>query len=209
MSDNPQPTYTPTYEELKDVFDIAKGELDKITKIVREHEEDLHSYSGDDISRRVAGILRHYQSIAEQQVSKQKTLRDDLLVWFRAMAMNLEMTGNAGTHAEKGARLRGAIDLTESVIGKLRDMTFDLQWSHSWPDFFRSDFPVREYMNRAHRAEAEKEAAEQRAVLFTRAMARLPEGAQADIQKIINELRAEDKALKGNGHREDAGDWPL
>jgi hypothetical protein len=61
------------------------------------------------------------------------------------------MTGNAGTHAEKNARLRGAIELLESAVEKLRHQHLeDLFSIYHWPDVFRSDYPTRSLMERIH-----------------------------------------------------------
>jgi hypothetical protein len=61
------------------------------------------------------------------------------------------MTGDPATHAEKNARLRGAIELLETAIEKLRyqnlESLFDI---YRWPDLFRSEWPTRRLMERIH-----------------------------------------------------------
>lgn len=86
-----------------------------------------------------------------------KAFRDDCVNWLRAISMIVESVGNASTHGEKAARCRGAVELVESAIEKLRRRNFDSP--HSWQfwmdDCFRSDYPTREYVRRIHELEAE------------------------------------------------------
>lgn len=86
-----------------------------------------------------------------------KAFRDDCINWLRAVSMIVESVGNASTHGEKAARCRGAVELVESAIDKLRRRNFD--GPHSWQfwmdDCFRSDYPTREFMRRIHELEDE------------------------------------------------------
>ena len=140
-----------------ETLDQGLEQLKKIEAIVdAESQEMNHWYATKDLPARVADVIRHHKDMAVNQMTGAQSFRDDVVVWLRALAMNLEMTGNAGTHAEKAARLRGALELIESLIGKLHQLRFDFQWSH-WQtqDLFKSDYPTRHYLERIHELERE------------------------------------------------------
>lgn len=138
-----------TTETLADVV----RKIDDI--VIRYEQQNRVGYAGD-LDWRVDQMIRHYQNIATNQLAGVKATRDDMLVWLRALAMVAEMAGNAGTHAEKNARLRGMVELIEAAIQKLREQEFNFQWS-TWhmPDIFRSDYPVVQYIRRIHELEAQ------------------------------------------------------
>jgi hypothetical protein len=70
----------------------------------------------------------------------------------------LEMVGNGYTHQEKGARLRGMIELLEGNIEKLQNAQLDFTRTYwHWEDAFKSDFPTRELVRRIHELESEVE----------------------------------------------------
>lgn len=134
--------------------------LQKIEAVVKSYEQENHSSLSDSLDRRVDRVIRHYQNIATSQLTGSKKFRDEMLTYLRALAMILETVGNAGTHAEKAARLRGVVELLESTIQKLWEVEFDFQWAH-WrePDVFRSDYPVVTYIRRIRELEHELERA--------------------------------------------------
>ena len=132
--------------------------LRKIDDIVIKYEqEDRHTYA-TALPERVEYLIRRYRDLATNQLSGVKAARDDMLVYLRALAMIVEMAGNANTHNEKNARLRGCIELIETTIQKLREQEFNFQFS-TWhmPDVFRSDYPTIEYIRRIHQLEEELE----------------------------------------------------
>ncbi len=123
----------------------------KIDDIVRKYEqEDRHSYA-TGLDERVEYIIRRYRDLATNQLAGIKAVRDDMLVWLRAMAMIVEMAGNAATHAEKNARLRGCVEMIETTLQKLSEQEFNFQSSYfHMPDLFRSDYPTLEYVRRIY-----------------------------------------------------------
>lgn len=91
-----------------------------------------------------------------QSPNAHKRFRDDMHAYFRALIIVLDMTGNASTHAEKNARLRGAIELLERMVEQLRGRDLEIIFSHyRWADAFASDFPTRRMMDRIHELESE------------------------------------------------------
>ena len=157
-----------TYEELEELAADRRKEIDKyqlrlerIKTIVDAHKDERHDNDYGTLDERLERTLNRYRDVAMQHTAGAKSFRDDVLIWLRAMSMIVEQAGNAGTHKEKDARLRGVVEHVESVIAKLREMEFDFarRWWHGYPDTFRSDYPVREFMERAHKAEAQAKGA--------------------------------------------------
>lgn len=135
-----------------------QAELAKVQAVVQEHEKERRIGYGASLDKRISAIIRGYQDTAARGLSGAKSARDNMLTWLRAMALIAEMTENAGTHSEKNARLRGMIEMCETAIKRLSQMEFDFSKSWwDWNDVFRSDYPVRHYMQRAHEAEREAE----------------------------------------------------
>jgi len=138
--------------------------LAEIENIIRDHNKKQSFTQGFGTpAERVRAICREYEDKAVRALSDVKQVRDDMLTFFRALALVLNMTGNAGTHAEKAARLRGAIELLESAIEKLRTQNFeDLFSVYRWPDLFRSDWPTRRLMEKIYDLEARNKELEER-----------------------------------------------
>lgn len=136
--------------------DIA-GQLAEVDEMVRQHQTKQNFHQGfGSTAERAKSVLREYEDKATSALSDVKAFRDDMLTYFRALVLILTMTGEAATHAEKAARLRGAIELLESAIEQLRKKDLDLLFSMwRWPDLFRSDWPTRRLMERIHDLERE------------------------------------------------------
>lgn len=122
--------------------------------------ERYHIWSNDsyfpDIIKRFA---READRIVIGSEAAYKRMVGDTLNYFRALVIVTEMVANAGTHAEKAARLRGLVETLESGISRLQDEQFkiiDHYWSVS-PDLFKSDYPVREYKRRMYELEQKLE----------------------------------------------------
>lgn len=128
-----------------------------IADIIKDHSERLRCYHCGSDEEKIAHIIRDYHDHATEAIGKVKAFRDDLQTWLRAIALVLEMTGNASTHAEKNARLRGALELLESAIGKLRDheIEFSMSYRFNAHDVFRSDYPTRHFLERIRELEHE------------------------------------------------------
>jgi len=138
-----------------------EGVPEEINKYIREHEQEVcKGYVMGGAPARLRTVIQHYRGIATNALSSCERFRDDLHAWLRGMVICLEMTGNAGTHAEKGARLRGAIEIAEATIQKVIDNRFDFDSPYwRWKDTFRSDFPTRELLEQKHNLQRELEEA--------------------------------------------------
>lgn len=125
--------------------------------VIKEHAERLRCYHCGTPEEKVAHIISDYHDTAVRAMSDVKEFRDDLQVYLRAIALVLDMTANASTHREKNARLRGACELLESAIGKLRESTFEFTLGRHGlsADIFRSDYPTRHLVDRIHELEDE------------------------------------------------------
>lgn len=130
----------------------ALTQLDEIQKLILEHQSKQNYSQGfGSPAEKVKTILREYEDKTVRAFNGAVRVRDDMLSFFRALALVLTMTGEAATHAEKNARLRGAIELLESAIEKLRHQSFEQLFDvYRFPDLFRSDWPTRRLMERIH-----------------------------------------------------------
>lgn len=123
-----------------------------------EHSEHLERvYYAMDFAQQVLAALRDHQRTAENALSKSKAFREEVIIWMRALALIADSIGNAGTHAEKNARIRGLCDLIESAVGKLKDFEFDYGYYTDWSSIFRSDFPVKYYVGKHREAQTKIE----------------------------------------------------
>lgn len=114
------------------------------------------SWHGKPLVYRIQEVVNHYTRTAAMALSREKAFRDDMLTWLRAMSINVDMVGNAGTHQEKAARLRGLSEVIESVIHKIQN--WKVEFGYKWydrDDIFKSDYPVREFVQRIHELERE------------------------------------------------------
>lgn len=133
---------------------------DKLDALLDQHEKALRiHYMLNEEPRpdqRVETILRHHKSEATGALARAKLVRDDILVYFKALELTLSATEQASTHAEKNARLRGVIELLQQGVEKLRQTDFT-ENTRSWfyDDVFRTDNPTRRYVERIHELEDE------------------------------------------------------
>ena len=133
------------------------SELAEVWAYVRSHERKQHvGHGGLSAAEDVRAVLREYEDKATRALSDVKRFRDDMVTFFRALALCLEMVGSAQTHGEKNARLRGAIELLESHLESLRRSDIDFLFSHfRWRDVFSADWPTRRLLDRIHELERE------------------------------------------------------
>lgn len=142
-----------------------RNQFTEIGRMVNEFEKtagDHHYYGGDGLAKRLHRLISHYNMTAANALATTKSFRDDMLTWLRAMSLVGEMAGNAGTHAEKNARLRGMVELIESAIQKIQNQRMEFNyrwWNHE--DIFKSDYPVRQFVDRIHELERENESLKQ------------------------------------------------
>lgn len=132
-------------------------QLAEVENLIRAHQQKTNYHQGfGTAAERVKTVLRTYEDKAIGALRDTKQFRDDMLTYFRALVIVLEMTGQAATHAEKGARLRGAVELLEQMIERLRRTDFEIVFSHfRWNDAFASDWPTRRLLERVHELERE------------------------------------------------------
>ncbi len=131
---------------------------EQIRKTIDSHEDQQHFKYCGPLPERLKEVLAWYHNRTVQTIDGVRQFRDDLLIYFRALSLTLEMTGNASTHREKAARLRGAIEVIEHACEKLRREQFEFHhfW-RGWPDIFHSDYPQKEYLDRIHGLEQQVE----------------------------------------------------
>lgn len=144
----------PTVEVAKQSADHEM--IEKLLAIILEHETKFSIRWCGTPEERLRRILQQYNTVSTQALCGAKSFRDDVIVDLRAIAMIMQMIGDAGTHKEKAARLRGCIELIERQLHSLREteFNFDRQWFQH-EDVFRSDFPTRQLMERIHSLEDE------------------------------------------------------
>lgn len=132
-------------------------QLAEVEELIKSHQEKTNHYQHfGSAAERVKAVLRQYEDKAVSALRDTKQFRDDMLTYFRALCIVLEMTGQAATHAEKNARLRGATELLEQMADRLRRTDLEIVFSHFyWRDAFASDWPTRRLMERIHELENE------------------------------------------------------
>ena len=115
-------------------------------------------YAGDTLAERTQRVIDVYESAASKSLSCVKQFQEELLIELRAFSMVAESIGDAGTHAEKAARLRGLVGIIETAYRRVSDFNFDLR-SHgwNWAVLFRSDYPSRRYAQKIADLEREIE----------------------------------------------------
>lgn len=129
--------------------------FDLINQLSSEQDTIKTHFSGS-FADKLRYVLDHYRDLATRQLRRTKEFRDDMLTWLRAMAIVVESAGNASTHREKAARIRGAIEIIEGAVSTLRKQEFEIGHGSYFPfdDIFRSDYPTRELLARIQELEA-------------------------------------------------------
>jgi hypothetical protein len=134
---------------------IYREMLAEIEKCIASHEATQSVvYHGSRVER-IKHLLGNYRQAAAAANQNLLDFKQDVQTWMRAIALLVDSAANAATHTEKNARLRGVVDLVESAIQRLRDNF--RHFSDSWwqnPDIFRSDYPVKRYVERIRELEA-------------------------------------------------------
>lgn len=127
-------------------------------EVIKRHTAQTRVYGHETtLQGKLEHVLREYETTAINALSMAKSFRDALLVDFRAVSMVLTMVSNAATHKEKDSRLRGCMELIESVIGRLQKEEFDVAVCNrpQFHDPFVSDFPSRKFIERIRQLEDE------------------------------------------------------
>lgn len=139
---------------------IQEGERTARVELIEMLEgvsKDLGWKQTGPVQERVMHLIGHYRKTAVDAVTGAKAFRDDVLPWFKAMELVLATVGNAETHREKNARLRGAVELLQNAVEYLRRQEFDFaRRGFDLPfESFRSDLPTREFLGRIRELERE------------------------------------------------------
>lgn len=134
---------------------LTERAIDKkvIEDLLRPYEERMNVYRGYDLPDKLQSVLRDLEDKAAQAVSGVKQFNEDMSVYLRAMIIVLDTAGSAPTHREKEARLRGAIEIIEGLLERLRQERCEFFHDFRWQDYFRSDYPTRVYINRIRELE--------------------------------------------------------
>jgi hypothetical protein len=118
--------------------EISREEaLGPILEAIAAAEEKQHSRAHGPAVDRLKHVLEDSEQAVQRRKHGQEQFAEDLLVQFRALVLVLQSVGNADTHSEKRSRLRGAIELLETNITKLRECKWE--WEHL--DYARGDWP--------------------------------------------------------------------
>lgn len=133
--------------------------LQAIEQIVAEHEKLLNYSCAMSLPDQIKYLIQHYKDDTVKAVSQIKAMRDEILVYLRAISFALEAEFNGGTHAERNARLRGALQVIQETAKRLQDESFtyilDREWT--WRDLFHSNLEARDLMNRIYQLEKERD----------------------------------------------------
>ncbi|MBD2437388.1 hypothetical protein [Nostoc sp. FACHB-110] len=134
------------------------NQIPSLLKLIDKHQPD-YSFERPHIlnlSWSVQTAIDGYRNSETRALSKLKSFKEDVLTYLRAIALMATIVGNAATHAEKAARLRGLIELIESSIQTIRNEQEKFIFNH-WdkPDLFKSDYPLRRYIERIRELEVE------------------------------------------------------
>lgn len=145
--DRPVMTYLGGEKEwaaLKDQVEVGEGEASTY-------------YPSMSIMKRLLQLLTRRKNNEMTAIAQLKAFREDVMVWMRAVEMSVSAALDGGTHREKDARLRGAVSVIESAVGKIRNAQ-NKEYSGWWrevPNVFQSDFPTRHLLDRIHELEGE------------------------------------------------------
>jgi hypothetical protein len=148
----------PTKEQQE--IDYKVEQYDKLRRWYEDYvkEHGMAREYPDDLLNHIAGVIRKNNDNAARILSGIKDFATDMVIYLRAVSLTAESAARGGTHRQKAARLDVVLEAIESAIDKIRKHSFDFHDHFYWqyyPDVFRSEYPVREFMDRAHNAEAE------------------------------------------------------
>ncbi len=143
MTENPTPL---AEEQLNSIKEMLKSE---------QHRDRFH-HSAELVSELVHRVLEHKREMVTSTVARSREFQQDVLTFLRAFELMLETVAGASTHGEKAARLRGLMELVGTAARKVREKQFSetQMWSYALSDdVFRSDYPVRHFIDKSREAE--------------------------------------------------------
>lgn len=94
--------------------------IDAINAIIKTHETSLHWHNCGDEANKINGIIEHYQRRAAEGIAGRKEIVEDTVSFIKAIQLVVETIGNSGTHVEKAARVRGCVELLNTILTRLR-----------------------------------------------------------------------------------------
>ena len=131
--------------------DEVKQQYGEALELLRKHQlkQAIFRHS-DTLAQRIGAVMEEYHQTATNALQAAKEFRDRMIIDLRAMSIVLTMVGNASTHKEKDARLRGTLEIVESAISRLERERFDIDCCNHphFDDVFRSDYPTRHFVDR-------------------------------------------------------------
>ena len=119
-------------------------------EVVQEAERSQRAGHTGDTPQKLRGVLEDYRRWTRENIHRLKCFRDDVVVYLRAVGLIVDSIGNAGTHKEKNARIRGLIEHVEDAIQKLHNERADFEYPYCnrFPDLFRSDYSTRYFYDK-------------------------------------------------------------
>jgi hypothetical protein len=146
---------------------MTEAEMQAMSTEVSDALKLLKDYQGkqgifhhtDTLRERIESVMSEFENRTANALQAAKEFRDRMVIDLRALSMVVTMAGNASTHREKDARLRGASELLEGAIDRLQREQFDLAVLRGpfFDSVFKSDFPTRHMVERIHELEREVE----------------------------------------------------
>lgn len=136
---------------------LAEETLLDVQAELQRLSNERYTRSYGDIIQQINELLAKSERDGRDAIRVTKALVERMIAFLRGMEIVVMSVGDAGTHREKDARLRGLSDVIQRAINACTEFHFDFGVTNYRyvPDLFKSDFPVREHMQRIHDLEAE------------------------------------------------------
>jgi hypothetical protein len=102
----------------------------ELAALIDRAEATQHTFRGGTHIERLKAVLQQYERKAADAIANVRRFRDGLTVELRALAICLEATLAACTHAEKNARLRGFLELVSATARRIAEQSIDFGWEN-------------------------------------------------------------------------------
>jgi len=126
-----------------------KNMLDVLSKYIPNFHRESKT---NELNYLIWKALRDMDDRRQEAAAELHRFQGDVGNYLRAIALVAASIGDAQTHKEKNARIRGLVAQIESAIKAVNsgyEYLIDNNWTDR-PDLFRSDYPVRQYLERAN-----------------------------------------------------------
>jgi hypothetical protein len=146
--------------EVNSAMHGISDEIAAAMAVCKKHQTEQRLFqSTNSLPERIESVVSQYKHNATQALQASKEFRDRMIIDLRAISLVLTMVGNASTHREKDARLRGSIEIIEGAIERLERQQFDISFAQGphFEDVFRSDYPTRHYVEKIRELQAQIE----------------------------------------------------